>query len=119
MQRRDEEAHALIELAERSTTAGDADAEIRWRCVRAKLLSLQGDVDSGEVLAREAMALAARTDFLDLRAQAAAALGEVLRLAGRLEESAAAVQEAIRLHEQKGNIAAAALLTGSANSAPR
>ena len=119
MQRRDEEAHAVIELAERSTTAGDADAEIRWRCVRAKLLALRGDVDSGEDFAREAMALAARTDFLDLRAQAAAALGEVLRLAGRLEESVAAVQEAIRLHEQKGNIAAAALLAGSANSAPR
>jgi len=33
---------------------------------------------------------------------AAADLAEVLRLAGRLKESAAAVQEAIGLHEQKG-----------------
>jgi len=38
---------------------------------------------------------------------AAADLAEVLRLAGRLKESAAAVQEAIGLHEQRGNTASA------------
>ena len=87
--------------------------------MRAKLLARRGDVEGGERVAREATALAARTDFLDGRAQAVADLAEVLRLAGRQKESEAAVREAIRLHEQKGNIAAAALLTGSANSAPR
>jgi hypothetical protein len=40
-----------------------------------------------------------------------------LRLAGRWEESAAAVQEAIRLYEQKGNIAAAAALASTASTA--
>ena len=42
-----------------------------------------------------------------LSAFAAADLAEVLRLAGRPKESAAAVQEAIGLHEQKGNTASA------------
>jgi hypothetical protein len=44
---------------------------------------------------------------------------EVLRFADRSDESAAAAQEAIRLHEEKGNIAAAGLLVGSPASAPR
>jgi tetratricopeptide (TPR) repeat protein len=119
VQGRDEEAVALIELAERSTMSDDVDAEVKWRRVRAKLLARRGEVESGEVLAREATALAARTDLLDLRAHAVADLAEVLRLAGRPEEAAAAVQEAIRLHEQKGNIAAAALLAGTPTPASR
>lgn len=44
---------------------------------------------------------------------AVADLAEVYRLAGRSEESAAAVQEAIRLYEEKGNIAAAAALAAT------
>jgi hypothetical protein len=36
----------------------------------------------------------------------------VLRLAGRPKEAAAAVREAIRLYEQKGNIVAAGRLRG-------
>lgn len=41
---------------------------------------------------------------LDLRAQALADLGEVLRLADRPQESRAAFEEAIRLYEDKGNV---------------
>jgi class 3 adenylate cyclase len=119
MQGREEEALGLIELAERSTISDDADAQIKWRRVRAKLLARLGDVEEGERLAREATAVAARTDLLDGRARAVADLAEVLRLAGRPEESTAAVQEAIRLHEQKGNIAAVARLARTSAPAPR
>jgi hypothetical protein len=56
------------------------------------------------------MALAAPTDYLDLRAETSADLAEVLRLAGRPEGSATASEEAIRLYEQKGNIVAASRL---------
>ena len=116
-QGRDEEALRLTALTERITNAWDAEAQIAWRRVRAKLLARRGDIVEAERLAREATALAARTDFLDWRAQAAADLAEVLRLAGRPEESAAAVQDAIRLHEKKGNVAAAALLARASASA--
>jgi tetratricopeptide (TPR) repeat protein len=85
----------------------DVDAQVGWRRVRAKLLARRGDVEEAERLAREAMALAARTDYLDLRAHTSADLAEVLRLAGRPQASAAASEEAIRLYEQKGNIVAA------------
>jgi hypothetical protein len=48
--------------------------------------------------------------FLDLRADAFADLGEVLRVAGRLQESRTAVEEAIALYDEKGNISGAARL---------
>jgi class 3 adenylate cyclase/tetratricopeptide (TPR) repeat protein len=107
-QGRDEEAWQLTERwrPERLTVPEDVDAQVGWRRVRAKLLARRGDVEEAERLVREAMALAARTDYLDLRAQTFADLGEVLRIAGRSQASAAACEEAIRLYEEKGNIVA-------------
>jgi class 3 adenylate cyclase/tetratricopeptide (TPR) repeat protein len=102
----DEEALRLTELAERSATPGVADEDIGWRRVRAKLLARQGDHQEAERLAREATERAALTDLLDDRAHALADLAEVLRLGGRSEESAAVLEEAIDLHEQKGNVVA-------------
>jgi predicted ATPase/class 3 adenylate cyclase len=118
-QERDDEALHLTERwsAERLTVPEDADAHVHWRRVRAKLLARRGDVNEAERLAREATAIAARTDFLDLRAQAVSDLAEVLSLAGRPDEAAAARREAIRLHEEKGNVAAAALLARTSVSA--
>ena len=118
MQGRDEEALELTELA-RAPTCPKTRRAGGWRRVRAKVLCPLGEFDEAERLGSEAVALAAGTDYLDVRAQAVADLAEVLRLAGRPEESAAALQEAIRLYEKKGNIAAAALLTGSPASASR
>ena len=92
---------------ERLTVPEDVDAQVGWRRARAKLLARTGELDEAERLAREATALAAGTDFLDLRGQAAADLGEVLRLAGRPQESAAALAEALELFEEKGNFVAA------------
>jgi tetratricopeptide (TPR) repeat protein len=106
----DEEALRLTELAERSATPGVADEDIGWRRVRAKLLARRGDFGEAERLAREATARAARTDLLDDRAQALADLAEVSRLSGRPEESATTLEEAIHLHEQKGNVVAADML---------
>ena len=82
---RDDEALRLTELAERVATprmrprrsAGGACAR---RCSPAR-----ADFDEAERLAREAVALAERTDYLDVRSQAVADLAEVLRLAGRPE----------------------------------
>ena len=121
LQGRDDEALLLTERwsPERLTVPEDVDAQVGWRRVRAKLLARRGDVEAAERLAREATANAARTDFLDLRARAVADLAEVLRLAGRSEESVTAFQEAIRLYEQKGNVAAvAALESGSSKLTP-
>ncbi len=115
-QRRDEESLGLTERwrPERLTVPEDADAQAGWRRVRAKLLARRGDFDEAERLGREAVSIASDTDFIDLHAHASADLAEVLRLAGRPQESAAARQQAISLWAQKGNVAAAAALVGDA-----
>ena len=116
-QGRDEEALELSERLrpERLTVPEDADAQVGWRCVRAKLLARRGDLDEAERLGREAVTIASTADYLDLRANAFADLAEVLHLAGKPEESTAAAKEAIRLYEQKGNIVAAAALTAGSS----
>jgi class 3 adenylate cyclase/tetratricopeptide (TPR) repeat protein len=110
LQGRDDEALLWVERAGSSATTGLADEEVAWRRVRAKLEARRGELAEGERLAREAVEWAARTDRLIDRAAVHADLAEVLRLAGRDEEAAAALDEAIRLHEQKGNLAARARL---------
>jgi tetratricopeptide (TPR) repeat protein len=111
-QGRDDEALLLSERwrPDRLTAPEDVDAQVGWRAVRAKLLARRGDLADAEALAREASALAARTEDIELRATALGDLAEVLGLAGRVGESTAALTEALRLHERKGNVPAAAAL---------
>ena len=111
-QGRDDEGLRLTELVEPRVVPEDVDGQVGWRRVRAKVLARRGDLEEAERLARDAAVIAARTDYLDLRAQAAADLAEVLRLAGQPRESESALEEAIRLHEDKGNVAAAGRLRG-------
>ncbi|HEY7178041.1 MAG TPA: adenylate/guanylate cyclase domain-containing protein [Gaiella sp.] len=115
-QGRDEEALRMSERWDpaRLTVPEDVDAQAGWRAVRAKLLARCGNPAEAEHLAREAISLAAGTDCVDLHADACAALGEVLRAAGRREESDAALTAAVALYEQKGNVVAAAALRAAA-----
>jgi tetratricopeptide (TPR) repeat protein len=114
MQGRDDEALSLTDRwrPEQLTVPEDADAHAGWRRVRAKALARIGDLSDAERLGRTAVAIMSATDYLDARATAVADLAEVLRLAGRRQESASVVEEATRLHEAKGNLAAAARLRG-------
>ena len=96
-QGREEEALQLTERwrADRLTLPEDADGQTQWRRVRAKILARRGELDEAERLGREAVAIASATaDILNLRAEALADLGEVLRLADRPHESRAALAEA-------------------------
>jgi len=114
-QGREEEALQLTERwrADRLTLPEDADGQTQWRRVRAKILARRGELDEAERLGREAVAIASATaDILNLRAEALADLGEVLRLADRPHESRAALAEAIRLYEAKGNIVGAERVHG-------
>ena len=93
---------------DRLTVPEDVDAQVGWRSVRAKLLARRGSLAEAEALAREATTEATRTEDIELQARAFTDLAEVLRLAGRPQESMAALDSALRLHEQKGNVSAAA-----------
>jgi tetratricopeptide (TPR) repeat protein len=120
-QGRDEEAFTLSERwrADRLTVPEDVDAQVGWRRVRAMLLARRGELEEAERLGREASAMAAGTDFSYLRCNALAELAEVLGLAGKPDEAAAVLAEAIRLCEEKGNtVTAAALAAGTSVSVP-
>ncbi len=107
-QGRYDEAEKLSREAERSSRPNDVHSHIVWRGTRAKVLARRGDFEAAEKLAREAVEYAEASDFLHSHADALTDLAEVLALAGRPEESASAIEGAIRLHEAKGNVLAVA-----------
>jgi len=103
-QGRYDEADELVRKIVDWAMDDDLDPQIGWRRVRAKLLAHRGTTDEAESLARNAVALAAETDFLEALAVALEDLSEVLRLAGRTADAAAELEAALRLYEQKGNV---------------
>jgi class 3 adenylate cyclase/tetratricopeptide (TPR) repeat protein len=108
-QGRGDEAAPLIELAARWTLADDTDAQVGLLRVRANLLAHQGDFDEALRLVEEATELSAQTDYLNHQAKALTDLADVLELAGRREEAAAALEKALALYERKGNLVMAEL----------
>jgi predicted ATPase/class 3 adenylate cyclase len=100
----DERSFELTEVSKLATAPADLSAGIQWRSVQAKLLARRGDITAGEALAREAVALGSKTDFLVLRAGALMDLAEVLRFAGGEGKAAAVVEQALALYEQKGSV---------------
>ena len=107
-QRRDEEAERFAELSEELAAADDLITQILWRSVRARTLAGRGLIEEAERLAREAVALAERSDFVNDRGDALFDFAIVLRQAGHLDDARAALAEGLRLYEQKGNTVAAA-----------
>ena len=109
-QGREDEGLRLTEVIAGRIILEDVDGQVGWRRVRAKLLARSGALEEAEHVAREATEMAERTDYLSLRAQALDDLAEVLRRAGQPLGSRVALDEAISLHERKGNVVAAATL---------
>ncbi len=104
LQERDDEALRLSGLSREAAAPDDLIAHVQWRTAQAKALARAGNVQEAEALAREAVRLAGETDFLVTRGDALADLAEVLRTAGRSEEAVPAVEESLRLYEQKGSV---------------
>jgi tetratricopeptide (TPR) repeat protein len=101
-----DEADRHSEEAERVTASDDPLNGAGWRIVRARVLATRGDLTSAERLAREAVEIAARTDFIETTAGAWLALAEILRRGGDPQADSAAAQ-ALDLYERKGNIVGA------------
>jgi class 3 adenylate cyclase/tetratricopeptide (TPR) repeat protein len=100
------EAEELTRLSEELAAPDDLASQIGWRSVRAKALARRGQFAEADRLGLEAVEIAARTDGLDWQADALIDLAEVLRLAGRPDEAAARLQEALLLQEAKGVVPA-------------
>ena len=105
-QGRYDEAVRWSETAERCTAAYDRSAQFSWRALRAKALARLDSPVEADALAREGVAHVAVTDSVSQHAQVLVSHAEVLRLAGRKEEAAGAIDEAIVLLDEKANTAA-------------
>jgi tetratricopeptide (TPR) repeat protein len=102
-----DDAAALAEAIEDAPAPNDLEWQIRRRAIGAKLLARKGDLDRAESLGREAVALVSASDFLGFHGDVLLDLAEVLELADRSAEAATAAEEAVRLHERKGNVVSA------------
>jgi len=107
-QGRDEEAEALAEVSARLGATGDLLTQIRWRRVRARVLARRVEIRAAEGLAREALAIAEATDFVNERADTLIDLSHVLEASRRRDEAVSAASGALDLYELKGNAVAAA-----------
>jgi predicted ATPase len=106
-QERDEEAEEFARLSSKLAASGDLVTQIRWRRVRARVLARRGKTRVAEKLAREALAIAEATDFVNDHADALVDLSHVLETPRRLSDAIAAASEALHLYELKGNVVAA------------
>jgi DNA-binding SARP family transcriptional activator len=103
-QSRDNEAFELTETSEAKAPSFDAEAQALWRGARAKVLACRGQPDEAEQLAFEAVEIASATDNLLLRADRLMDLAVVLRRLERAKEAASAIERALPLYDQKGNL---------------
>jgi ATP/maltotriose-dependent transcriptional regulator MalT len=105
-QDRVDEALRYTQLSERMSADEDVSSQVQWRAARAKVLTSLGKRKEAEQLARGAVDLAAKTDFLILHADALVDLVHVLGGNGERDRISAA-RAAMALYEEKGNVVAA------------
>jgi tetratricopeptide (TPR) repeat protein len=102
-----DEAEIYIELSRKTAAAEDVLSQARWRVARARVLASKGQPDDAVAVVREAVAALERTDTINFQADTQVHLGVVLGQAGRKEEAAEALERALKLYEQKGNVVSA------------
>jgi tetratricopeptide (TPR) repeat protein len=112
------DADEFARFAESHAWEDDIVTQVMWRVARALVRAAAEDPAEAERLAREAVALAAPTDFLDLQATALLAIARVLRAAGS-PEAASAAAEAQAVYERKGNVVGAGWAAQLVETAPR
>jgi class 3 adenylate cyclase/tetratricopeptide (TPR) repeat protein len=101
--------------ARQSRELGDPDdfvSQALWRQVQALVESQRGNHADAKRLAHEALAYMERTDSLAFQGGALSDLAEVLLAAGRTEEAAAALAQALDRYERKRIIPVARRLRG-------
>jgi predicted ATPase/class 3 adenylate cyclase len=106
-QHRDDEAERLAGVSADLAVEDDVVTQAMWRGVQATINARRGGLPEAERMARRAVALAERTDFLNHRAEALVVLGTVLDRQGRSEGAHEALTGALSLYERKGNLVAA------------
>jgi tetratricopeptide (TPR) repeat protein len=103
-----EEAEYYTRIAEQVSADDDFDAQARWRNTRAAILIRQNRNEEAAEVADEACRVVAKTDILDLHADALALRGQAQGKLGLRSEAARSVDQAVTLYERKGNLVSAA-----------
>jgi class 3 adenylate cyclase/tetratricopeptide (TPR) repeat protein len=106
---RDNEADALTLVSEESASRDDIGSQVIWRGTRARVLARR-DGERAVELASSALELSRRTDFVNVQADAFVDFAATMRTVGRDEDALAALAEALRLYEMKGNLVSARAL---------
>ncbi len=106
-QGRYEEAKRLTRVTEELARPLDVTAQISWHIVRATSLAGQGELESAEALARDALRAVERTDDLNRQGRVLVAVAEIVRSAGREAEAVSLLERALELFERKGNVVSA------------
>jgi class 3 adenylate cyclase/tetratricopeptide (TPR) repeat protein len=102
-QGRYEEAERYVDLSDSAAQREDAFSQAILGGTRAKILARRGSLEEAATLGRDTVSVAEQTDALEMQGDALMDLAEVLRLAGRGDEAAAAVTEAVARYARKGH----------------
>jgi class 3 adenylate cyclase/tetratricopeptide (TPR) repeat protein len=95
-----DEAERWAKLSAELGASDDTMNEATWRSLHARVLAARGERGEAVALARTAVELADRTDYIDLQGDARRDLADVL---GGGPEAVRALDEAIARYERKGN----------------
>ena len=99
------EAEHFSRVSENAAATEDAFSQVLWRSARAKIRARRGEPAEAEALARQAVAVAEKTDLLNTQGDTLADLTEVLLIAHRPAEARSVLEQAASRFEQKGNSA--------------
>jgi AAA ATPase domain len=100
-----DEAEPLARLGRELGSEQDLATQMLWRQVQALVDAHRAEHANAERLAREAVAIAERTDGLSYQGSALCDLSQVLAAAGRRHEAAGAVEQALGRYTRKKNLA--------------
>jgi DNA-binding SARP family transcriptional activator len=98
-----DEAEHWLDLAQAHAEPADVGAQVAWRSARAKLLVLQGDLDTALALVRTAARLVLGTDLLNQQGQVLTQFATVLLAAGLTDEARGNLEHGLAAFEVKGN----------------
>jgi class 3 adenylate cyclase/tetratricopeptide (TPR) repeat protein len=103
-QNRVTEAEYFTKISRRNAATKDVDAQVKWRRAQARISASRSRFAYAERLARQEVALADETDWLDLQAESRMDLAHVLQLAGRSRDAREAAEAALGRYRRKGNL---------------
>jgi class 3 adenylate cyclase len=107
LQGRYQEAEHFTQASEAAAAPDDVSSQSEWRAVRALICARTEQLDAAEDLAREAVQLIERTDYLDQHADALVGLAEILHLSDQSGPAETSARKALQLYERKGNVVSA------------